>query len=107
MRFYWYFSIWWSDMPMHILGGFWLGLVFIYFLKIKDLSFSTILKIILGALVIGLLWEVFEILVDKTIIQNPFNTLDTLSDICFDLAGAGIAIFYFAKRIMLPENFEL
>ena len=94
-------------MPMHILGGFWLGLVFIYFLKIKDLSFSTILKIILGALVIGLLWEVFEILVDKTIIQNPFNTLDTLSDICFDLAGAGIAIFYFAKRIMLPENFEL
>ena len=106
-RFYWYFSIWWFDMPMHILGGFWVGLVFIWFLKPKDLSFNAVLKIILGALFIGLLWEVFEIFAYNFITQTPFNVLDTLSDLCFDLAGAGLSVFYFARRIMLKQNIEV
>lgn len=107
MKFYWYFSIWWFDMPMHLLGGFWLGLVFIWFLRLKDLSFSTIVKIILGVLLIGIAWEVFEIIVNKTIIQNPFNTLDTISDVCFDLVGAFISILYFAKRIMIKQDIKI
>lgn len=107
MKFYWYFSIWWFDMPMHLLGGLWLGLVFIWFLRLKDLSFSTIVKIILGVLLIGIAWEVFEIIVNKTIIQNPFNTLDTISDVCFDLAGAFISILYFAKRIMIKQDIKI
>lgn len=107
MKFYWYFSIWWFDMPMHILGGFWVGLTLIWFLEPKNLSFNTIVKIILGVLLIGIAWEVFEIIVNKTIIQNPFNTLDTISDVCFDLAGAFISIFYFIKRIMIKQNIEI
>ena len=107
LKFHWYFSIWWSDMPMHFLGGFWLGLVFLWFLKPKDITFDAIVKIILGVLFISLLWEVFEIVVNRATIQDPFNLLDTLSDIFFDLAGAFSAIFYFAKRIMLKENFKL
>lgn len=107
MKFYWYFSIWWFDMPMHLLGGFWVGLFFIWFLEPKDLSFSTIIKIILGVLLVGVAWEMFEVIVNKTIIQNPFNTLDTISDVCFDLAGAFISILYFAKRIMIKQNIEI
>jgi hypothetical protein len=107
MKFYWYLSIWWFDMPMHLLGGLWLGLVFILFLKTKDLSFNNIIKIILGVLLVGVAWEMFEVIVNKATIQNPFNTLDTISDVCFDLAGAFISILYFAKRIMIKQNIEI
>ena len=107
MKFHWYFSIWYFDMPMHIIGGFWIGLAFLWFFKIKELSFDTILKIILGFLIIAISWEIFEILVDKTITLNPFNTLDTLSDICFGFAGTLISFIYFTKRIMIKENFKI
>lgn len=107
MKFYWYFSIWYFDMPMHILGGFWIGLAIIWLFKIKDLSRDTIAKIILGFLLIALFWEVFEFSVDKTITQNPFNVLDTISDICFGFAGAFISILYFSKRIMIKKNFKI
>ncbi len=105
MKFYWYSMIWWFDMPMHFLGGFFVGLAWMFVFLPKDFTYQggwgkSIFKIILGVLLIGVLWEIFEILVDKTISQNPFNTLDTISDICFDVAGGFTAIFYFLKRIM-------
>ena len=100
MKFYWYFSIWYFDMPMHFLGGFWLGLALIWLFSVKELSFKIIFKIILGVFLIGIFWELFEVFVDKTIAQNSFNLLDTVSDMCFDLAGGGLSIIYFFKRIM-------
>jgi len=100
MKFYWYFSIWYFDMPMHFLGGFWLGLALIWLFSVKELSFKIIFKIILGVFFIGIFWELFEVFVDKTIAQNSFNLLDTVSDMCFDLAGGGLSIIYFFKRIV-------
>ena len=87
-------------MPMHFLGGFWLGLALIWLFSVKELSFKIIFKIILGVFFIGILWELFEISIDKTITQNPFNILDTISDMCFDLAGGALSIIYFFKRIV-------
>ena len=107
MKFHWYFSIWYFDMPMHLLGGFWLGLVFILLFKPKSFSFNEIVQIILGFLFVALSWEVFEILIDKTITQNPFNILDTFSDICFGLTGSLISVIYFLKRIMIKKNIEI
>ena len=107
LKFHWYFSIWWSDMPMHFFGGFWLGLVFIWFLKPKNINFKNVAQIILATLFISLGWEIFEVLVNRVTVQDPFNTLDTISDICFDLSGAFISIFYFVKRIMIKENFKI
>jgi hypothetical protein len=99
VRLYWYYSIWYFDMPMHFFGGLWVGLALIWFLSYKnsslELSFKLICQIILGVLLIGFLWEVFEILVNNIIAQNQFNTLDTISDIFFDLAGGTFAVFYF------------
>ena len=105
MKFYWYSSIWYFDMPMHFLGGLWLGLAIIWFFKVKEVSFKSIFYIILGVLLIGTLWEVFEIFIDKNITGLSFNTLDTFSDIFFDLAGGSFAILYFLKRVILiTEN---
>jgi len=104
LKFYWYYSIWYFDMIMHFLGGLWLGLAFFWLFSFKELSLKLILKVILGILLIGIFWEIFEILVNKTIAQNPFNILDAVSDIYFDLAGGIFAILYFLKRIMFKQK---
>lgn len=97
-KFYWYYSIWYFDIIMHFLGGFWVGLVFIWLFYAESLSLRLVLKIILGVLLVGILWEVFEILVNNNIAQNPFNTPDTTSDLLFDLSGGLCAILYPWKR---------
>ena len=105
MKFYWYLSIWYFDMPMHFLGGVWLGLASIYLFSLKDGSLKSIFKIFFIILLVGIGWEAFEILVNKLTIQDPFNTLDTISDICFDLAGGLFTILYFLRRtISIKEN---
>lgn len=112
VKLYWYNSIWYFDMFMHFVGGFWLGLVLIWLLSSKffsknltfELSPKLILKIFFSVLFIGVFWEIYEILVNNIIFQIPFNTLDTLSDIFFDIAGGIFAVFYFffyySKKIM-------
>ena len=105
MKFYWYSSIWYFDMVMHFLGGIWLGLALIWFFKIGEISFKSIFYLILGVLLIGVLWEIFEIIIDETITGNSFNILDTISDILFDLAGGSLALLYFLKKTMpIKEN---
>ncbi|HNW71511.1 MAG TPA: hypothetical protein PKZ36_02590 [Candidatus Paceibacterota bacterium] len=101
MKFYWYSSIWWFDMPMHLLGGFWIGITLIWFLSLKNLSLKNVIIVILGVLLVGIGWEIFEISVDKIVTGNVFNVLDTMSDICFDLSGGFLSMFYFLKRIMV------
>ena len=107
MKFYWYSSIWWFDMPMHFLGGLWLGLVFIWLFWGQEFDARLILKILAGVLVIGVLWEIFEVIVNNLTIKDTFNTLDTLSDIFFDLAGGTFAVLYFLKRILLREKDDI
>lgn len=98
-KFHWYSSLPWFDMFMHFLGGFWLALGIMYVFPPKIKSSISILKILLGVLVIGLIWEFFEIIVDANFSKNIFDLEDTLSDLCFDLAGGLVALFYFFKRI--------
>ena len=98
LKFHWYSSIWYFDMPMHYMGGLWLGLVFILLFWNKAFDFNLILKIILGVLLISLGWEFFEITVNHLTIKDSFNVLDTVSDIFFDLAGGVCAILYFSRK---------
>ena len=76
MTFYWYSSIWYFDMPMHFLGGIWLGLVSLYLFSLKDFSFKSFLKIFLVVLLVGIGWEVFEVLVNRIITHDLFNLLE-------------------------------
>ena len=109
-KFYWYLSIWWSDMSMHFLGGLWLALVFIWFssesfrLSREPKALTLfIVKTIFWVLFVGILWEVFEFYFINHVAQNSFNVLDTISDIFFDLAGGTFAVLYFLKKTM-PTN---
>ncbi|MFA5841301.1 MAG: hypothetical protein WC847_03475 [Candidatus Paceibacterota bacterium] len=98
-------------MPMHFLGGLFIGLSVIWFLTKKvfelELSSKLIYKILFFVLLFGASWEVFEILFNNIIAQSSFNSLDTISDIFFDLAGGTFAIsyfFYLRNRIIPITN---
>jgi|SRR3989344_3070127 len=93
MKFHWYFSIWWFDMPMHFLGGVFIGL-----LSLAIFPRRPVLTAFLGVLAIGALWEIFEFSLDTFITYNPHNLLDTLSDIAFDLTGGLSAALYFLSK---------
>ncbi len=99
-KFYLYSGLWYFDILMHFAGGFWLGLVFFWYFWQKERSISLLQKIILGVLVVGIGWEVFELVFVNYVALNDFNTLDTLSDICFDLAGGFLAILYCESKIL-------
>jgi uncharacterized BrkB/YihY/UPF0761 family membrane protein len=104
-KFYWYSTLWWFDMPMHFLGGFWLALAFIWVFSLKDKTFNSIFKIVLGVVFIGICWELFEFFFVNYVADNAFNTLDTISDMMFDLAGGLAGILYCFKKIIInPEN---
>ena len=104
-KFHWYFSIWYLDMIMHFLGGFWLGLVCVWFLGSKEtfkLSIKMASKILLFVLLIAVGWEVFQMLVNDFFAQRSFNFIDTISDILFGLLGGLCAILY----ILVPLKKE-
>jgi hypothetical protein len=107
-KFYWYYSIWYFDMIMHFWGGICLGLALVWFLSYKNLSLELnlklIFKILLGVLLVGVLWEIYEVLFNNIIAQNPFNLLDTISDLFFDLAGGAFIILFFFKIIMFKKE---
>lgn len=91
--FYWYYTIWWFDILMHFLGG-----VFIFFL-LSYLFYNKrkILFLLVGVLVIGLFWEVFEFIFNNRIGGMVFEWGDTLFDLVFDALG-GITGFFLVKK---------
>lgn len=102
-KFYWYNSIWYFDIIMHFLGGVWVGLFFIYIFSRESLDF-LFLKVILSVLLIGISWEVSEFYVNNMIGQVPFDIVDTLFDICFDIFGGLLSVIYFQKIMRASEN---
>lgn len=95
LKFYWYSSIWYIDMPMHFLGGMWTGLLLTWLLKPKEISLKSIFFIISGVFFVGVFWELFEIGLGLKI-----TNIDTISDIFFDLSGGFFAVTYYWKKVM-------
>ena len=105
--FYWYYTIWYFDIVMHFLGGFFIALLVFWIFPTQKFSGNYLFKIILGLFVIGVGWEVFEIIFKNIIAGEIFNPLDTVSDIFCDLAGGSLAAIYFLKRIVIKGENDL
>ena len=89
-----YNIIWWWDIPTHFLGGVWAGVFTAWYLQHARRDVS-ILYCALGALSVGLIWEVFE--AHFSVGTDPFMPywLDTCKDLLMDTVGgstAGLAI---------------
>ncbi len=100
LPFLWYYRIWWFDMPMH----FWGGVVVLFVLLYTLYPLVTLLRVrhqfllLLGVFFVGVGWEVFEYIMNNWWAGQTFSLLDTLSDICFDMAGGGVALLYVTHR---------
>ncbi len=107
-KFYWYYSIFWFDMVIHFLGGFWVALFFIWFLQLKDTFSPSAKQILLYVFAVAVLWEIFQYFVNNVMGLTPFRPLNTFSDICFGVAGGLAAYFYVSrKKIMLKGTNEI
>ncbi|MFA7192056.1 MAG: hypothetical protein WC089_02035 [Candidatus Paceibacterota bacterium] len=98
MKFFWYQAIWWFDMPMHFVGGFTTLLLLTYFfyekIQFDFLFYRKIILLIFGAILVGLLWEVFEYIFNNIIAGVPWDIVDTSADIFWDTTGAICALVF-------------
>lgn len=103
MLFYWYPLIWWFDMPMHFLGGVFVGLLLSYLLKkikiikedISVFKFSLIITTL--TFFVGMIWEGYEYFVQFYTHAYLANFLDSLSDLSFDIVGSIMAVILSIK----------
>lgn len=105
--YYGMYQTWWFDMIHHFLGGFFVAMLMVNYLKIKELRISNLelglLKkylIILGAVsFIGVVWEFTEYLASQTLIEPLYDNFgirayfigdldDTMNDLLMDVVGA-------------------
>lgn len=100
--FFWYWTLWWFDILMHFLGGLWVAVTSLWFFYLSGyvrkpkVDFKTCLLITLGSiLVIGALWEVFELSVGAY--RETNHVLDTAIDLIMDVIGSILGLFLFIK----------
>lgn len=88
-RLYW--THWWWDIPLHVLGGLWAGLFGAWVLTIFDTR-SSLTRCVLAAFLLGTTWEVFEYGVFGAN-ASPFMSypLDTAKDLFNDVLGGLVA----------------
>lgn len=93
-RFGLFFTWPWLDVPMHILGGFVVGLgIFLAYSKnhTEPLTGLPLLGLVVGgALVVGIGWELFEIIFALT--SDTGLTYNSLKDLTMDVVGGVLVI---------------
>lgn len=96
LKYSWYWLYWWFDIPVHFLGGIVVALISLYvYLKYSSAQGSLTKKQLfwvtfLGVLVIGLLWEAFELVVGGRAFADSDYMLDTISDIFTNISGSAL-----------------
>jgi hypothetical protein len=102
LQLYLYWTFWWFDIFMHFLGGLWFGVVSIWFFFFSgftgrfksQLTARYIFTVsIVSVMIIGALWEIFEIYAGVTRFTIDYQ-LDTSIDLIMDMFGAVVASIY-------------
>lgn len=100
--FNWYGLIWWFDMPMHFFGGvsvFYISAI-LWLPARKWVSNGRFLyESIITGLLLGVLWEGLELYLNIHYGSPQFILLDSLSDVCFDLAGIFLAAWFASGKL--------
>lgn len=105
--FYIYWTFWWYDVPMHFMGGFWVGLVALWFRE--RLGFVQRLytdkRLVAGtvaaAVFVGALWEIWERLMGHSYSVEGYG-LDTSVDMVMDILGAVAAAAWYKRSGRKP-----
>lgn len=105
-HYYWYWLMRWFDMPMHFAGGIWLAGVVLWwrffsgrFPSATSSGAAFFLWAVLGALGVGLLWEIYEAGISYMTVGHINAWKDTFSDLGFDTLGGVVAAGILWARI--------
>lgn len=99
-----YFLVSWFDIPMHMLGG---AVVVLFLFNTQWLRITLpnrwhrITPMLLCVLIVGLVWELFEIAIGIPLIEPDFE-IDMWGDLLNDLIGGAIGWFV-ARRVSMLE----
>jgi len=94
---YWYWTYRWVDIPMHFLGGVWVGLVALWLWyysglmrKREGAPTHPLAIALVGGMAFGVVWEAYELLLTFVGgITLPSNYVpDSLLDLVMDACGA-------------------
>lgn len=99
---FWYWRFWWFDMIMHTLGGLsvTLAALWVIFLRKnehpKEARTSSVALVAFAAIsIVGIGWEVFEIIAHRFFNLRTGGGWNAVSDLSFDLVGSSIAVIIF------------
>ena len=98
--FYFHWTIWWYDTMLHVMGGaavamFILSAYLYYFNKSPKINLKFITFVLVGVLVVGILWEIFELYFNLTSLDDGIiYKRDTISDLIADMVGGLIGVVY-------------
>lgn len=91
-----YFFIYpWLDTPLHLLGGIFVGTVACLFLP---RSMQKVIYVLLAAFIVGILWELFELITKLTEWGTLVYFKDTFHDLALDCLGGLIASLFIVFR---------
>ena len=105
IKFYLYWDFWWFDIIVHFLGGIWAGATVFWVYYFSGWFKNPIIRpqyffllALLGAFIIGLMWEIFEYKAGLTfVIPGRDYVTDTLCDLGMDIVG-GLSVYLYYRK---------
>lgn len=104
-----YWLLPWFDIPMHISGGFMVGLfaqtsldhaietdIFTVIVDYLGLHKRRILYVMLSVIAVGVAWEFVEWYLGLTDGLGPISRLDTIKDVIDDIIGGVLSIWFWS-----------
>lgn len=93
---YLYYELWWLDIPMHLLGGFGIGLLLLSVARYMYRSYSLV-GMYAAFLTVAIGWEVYEYSRGIIVYDDVYEYLDTVKDIVVGSIGFYTAYFFRKK----------
>ena len=105
---YWRLEAYHYDKFVHLIAGFWVAFTTLSIMATtqKDISSAKKLVIIslISTLIIGFLWELFELRIGYTYFSDPNYFIENGSDMIIDVIGGLAGAFYFLRKYKTVLN---
>jgi hypothetical protein len=106
MQYAWYWKLWWLDIVMHFAGGFWLAIMVLWIhlstgrskADVTTMRFALYISAVV--LLVGFMWEIFEVLIGAMSTMKSNYLSDTIMDLFLDVVGALIAMYFVGPRVL-------
>lgn len=96
-----YYTVERYDVMMHFLGGVGIGFFIIALVRsYRHIVVFSSKHIILGVLIVGIVWELFEIAYNLTgyPLWTKLYYIDTVKDLIMDVLGGGLVTLFFKNK---------